>query len=45
MSVKIFIIEYNLQKVGHSFFHLSRWTTVNKDLLVQRQVSLVSDKR
>jgi hypothetical protein len=41
----IFIIEYNLQKVGHSFFHLSRWTTVNKDLLVQRQVSLVSDKR
>jgi hypothetical protein len=38
MSVKmtkqrIFIIENNIQKVGQSFFHLSRRTTVIKDLL------------
>ena len=50
MSVKItkqhiFIIENNLQKVGQSFFHLSRRTTVIQDLLVRRQFSLVSDKR
>jgi hypothetical protein len=50
MSVKmtkqhIFIIENSLQKVGQSFFHLSRQTTMIKDLLVQRQFSLVSDKR
>jgi galactose-1-phosphate uridylyltransferase len=41
----IFIIENSLQKVGQSFFHLSRQTTMIKDLLVQRQFSLVSDKR
>ena len=46
MSVKmtkqhIFIIENNIQKVGQSIFHLSRRTTVIKDLLVQRQFSLV----
>ena len=46
MSVKmmkqhIFIIENNLQKVGQSFFHLSRRTTVIQDLLVRRQFSLV----
>ena len=50
MSVKmmkqhIFIIENNLQKVGHSFFHLSRRTTVIQDLLVRRQFSLVPDNR
>ena len=50
MSVKmikqhIFIIENNLQKVGQSFFHLSRRTTVVQDLLVQRQFSLVPDNR
>jgi hypothetical protein len=31
----IFIIENNLQKVGQSFFHLSRLTTVIQDLLNQ----------
>jgi galactose-1-phosphate uridylyltransferase len=41
----IFIIENSLQKVGQSFFHLSRQTTMIKDLLVQCQFSLVSDKR
>jgi hypothetical protein len=50
MSVKmtkqhIFIIENNLQKVGQSFFHLSRLTTVIQDLLVRRQFSLVPDNR
>jgi hypothetical protein len=50
MSVKmtkqhIFIIENNLQKVGQSFFHLSRRTTVVQDLLVRRQFSLVPDNR
>jgi hypothetical protein len=50
MSVKmtkqyIFIIENSLQKVGQSFFHLSRQTTMIKDLLVQRQFSLVPDNR
>jgi hypothetical protein len=50
MSVKmtkqhVFIIENNLQKVGHSFVHLSRRTTVIQDLLVRRQFSLVSEKR
>ena len=39
----IFIIENNLQKVGQSFSHLSRRTTVIQDLLVQRQFSLVPD--
>jgi hypothetical protein len=34
--------DYN---VLQSFFHLSRQTTMIKDLLVQRQFSLVSDKR
>jgi hypothetical protein len=33
----IFIIKNNLQKVGQSFFHLSRRTTVIQDLLVQCQ--------
>ena len=32
----IFIIENNLQKVGQSFFHMSRRTTVIQDLLVRR---------
>ena len=41
----IFIIENNLQKVGQSFFHLSRRTTVVQDLLVRRQFSLVPDNR
>jgi hypothetical protein len=41
----IFIIENNLQKVGQSFFHLSRPTTVIQDLLVRRQFSLVLDNR
>ena len=41
----IFIIENNLQKVGPSFFYLSRRKTVIQDLLVRRQFSLVSDKR
>jgi hypothetical protein len=41
----IFIIENNLQKVGQSFFHLPRRTTMIQDLLVRRQFSLVSDKR
>ena len=41
----IFIIENNLQKVGQSFFHLSRQTTVIQDLLVRRQFSLVPDNR
>ena len=50
MSVKmikqhIFIIENNLQKVGQSFFHLSRLTTVVQDLLVRHQFSLVPDNR
>jgi hypothetical protein len=50
MSVKmtkqrIFIIENNIQKVGQSFFHLSRRTIVIKDLLVRRQFSLVPDNR
>ena len=50
MSVKmtkqhIFIIENNLQKVGQSFFRLSRRTTVVQDLLVRRQFSLVPDNR
>ena len=50
MSVKmtkqhIFIIENNLQKVGQSFFHLSRRTTVIQDLLVRHQFSLILDKR
>ena len=50
MSVKmtkqhICIIENNLQKVGQSFFHLSRGTTVIQDLLVRRQFSLVPDNR
>ena len=50
MSVKmkkqhIFIIENNLQKVGQSFFHLSRLTTVIQDLLVRRHFSLVPDNR
>jgi hypothetical protein len=49
MSVKIikqhfFIIENNLQKIGQSFFHLSRRKTEIQDLLVRRQFSLVSDK-
>ena len=42
---QIFIIENNLQKVGQSFFHLSRRTTVIQDRLVRRQFSLASDKR
>jgi hypothetical protein len=33
----IFIIENNLQKVGQSFFYLSRRTTMIQDLLVRRQ--------
>ena len=38
----IFIIENNLlQKVGQSFFHLSRKTTVMQDLLVRHQFSLL----
>ena len=41
----IFIIENNLQKVGQSFFHMSRRTTVIQDLLVRRQFSLVQDNR
>ena len=41
----IFIIENNLQKVGESFFHLSRWTTVIQDLLNRRQFSLVADNQ
>jgi hypothetical protein len=50
MSVKmtkkhLFIIENNLQKVGQSFFHLSRRTTVIHDLLVRCQVSLVPDNQ
>jgi hypothetical protein len=40
----IFIIENNLQKIGQSFFHLSRRTTMIQDLLVRHQFSLVSDK-
>ena len=39
----IFIIENNLQKVGESFFHLFRRTTVIQDLLIWRQFSLVPD--
>ena len=35
----IFIIENNIQKVGESFFHLSRRTTMIQDLLVRRQFS------
>ena len=50
MSVKmtkqqIFIIENNLQKVGQSFFRLSRRTTAIQDLLVRHQFSLVPDNR
>ena len=50
MSVKmkkqhIFIIENNLQKVGQSFFHLSRRTTVIQVLLVRHQFLLVPDNR
>ena len=41
----IFIIENNLQKVGQSFFYLSRRTTVIQDLLVRHQFSLVPDNR
>ena len=41
----IFIIENNLQKVGQSFFRLSRWTTVIQDLIVRRQFSLVQDNQ
>jgi hypothetical protein len=41
----IFIIENNLQKVGQSFFHLSRRTTMIQDIFVQRQFSLLSHKR
>ena len=41
----IFIIENNLQKVRHSFFHLSRRTTMVQDLFVRRQFSLVPDNR
>jgi hypothetical protein len=42
---RIFIIENNIQKVGQSFFHLSRRTTVIKDLLVRLQFSLVPDNQ
>jgi hypothetical protein len=41
----IFILENNLQKVGQSFFHFSRQTTVIQDLHFRRQFSLVPDNR